>query len=232
MDPRNFNILIIDDEPDARALLGIALQNDQWTLRLAESGAEGIRLCDEQIPDLAIVDFLMPGTSGIEICQRIKEKAAQAQTFVPVILITSQTELCDKKDSLNLGADDYVKKPFSFAELEAQVRALLRIKVLTDDLHQTKNLLAQKEKELIAMQIAGAASHELGQPLTSLILNLEALTRCCANQPETAEIVSAIQQDAAALREIHSNLRNVSSYRTKAYSGGLSILDLTSKPIG
>jgi two-component system alkaline phosphatase synthesis response regulator PhoP len=115
-------ILIVED--DASIVLGLesALQDEGYETHTARTGPDGLRLAKERLPDLLILDLMLPGMSGLEICKHIREKGIKT----PVIMLTSKTEEDDKVLGLELGADDYVTKPFSLRELLARVRARLR----------------------------------------------------------------------------------------------------------
>jgi len=115
-------ILIIED--DAALVLGLesALKGEGYETHVARTGPDGYRLARETQPDLIILDIMLPGMSGFEICKRIREDG----TRVPVIMLTSKTEENDRVLGLELGADDYVTKPFSLREFLARVRAHLR----------------------------------------------------------------------------------------------------------
>lgn len=115
-------ILIVED--DAAIVLGLegALQDEGYETYVARTGGEGLRLAKERQPDLLILDLMLPGMSGLEICKRLRDEDAKT----PVIMLTSKSEENDKVLGLELGADDYVTKPFSLRELLARVRAHLR----------------------------------------------------------------------------------------------------------
>jgi DNA-binding response OmpR family regulator len=178
----------------------------------------------EEVPDLVIADVQLPGMSGIELCTWIKERFPKR--FIPVILITCQLDLCNCAEGLNCGADEFVSKPFSAAELEAHVRALLRIKQLTVQLDAAKSELQQKERELIAAQIAGAAAHELGQPLTSLLLNFETAMHSLKEAGQAQGLAARMQEDCGRIRTILNSLKNLHAYKPKDYPGDLSIVEI------
>jgi two-component system alkaline phosphatase synthesis response regulator PhoP len=115
-------ILIVED--DASLILGLesALQDDGYETYTARTGKEGFRQAKEYQPDLLILDLMLPGMSGLEICKRLRDEGVKT----PVIMLTSKAEENDKVLGLELGADDYVTKPFSVRELLARVRAHLR----------------------------------------------------------------------------------------------------------
>ena len=217
-------ILIADDEADARNLIGCALEAPSHELLYAADGSEAMEICRDSLPDIAVIDVQMPGKTGIEVCREIKALAEGC--FVPVLLLTCQSEIPDKVHGLDSGADDYITKPFSFAELAARVRSFLRIKKLSDELKKTQNLLAQKERELVAAQVAGAAAHELGQPLTSIVLNAELLNSIDPHSPAFKETLSSLGEECRRIKEILDALTSVERYRVTEYANGLSILDI------
>jgi two-component system alkaline phosphatase synthesis response regulator PhoP len=115
-------ILIVED--DASLILGLesALQDDGYETCTARTGKEGLRQAKAYQPDLLILDLMLPGMSGLEICKRLRDEGVKT----PMIMLTSKAEENDKVLGLELGADDYVTKPFSVRELLARVRAHLR----------------------------------------------------------------------------------------------------------
>jgi len=116
-----YNILICDDEPDIRSALRIYLTSDGYTVFEAEGGAEAVRLAEREDIHLVLMDIMMPGMDGITAMSKLREF-----TNVPVILLTAKSEDTDKILGLNVGADDYVTKPFNPVELLARVRSQLR----------------------------------------------------------------------------------------------------------
>lgn len=223
---RVFQIVIVDDDEDFRSILEVSLADMGMDLRLYTNGDEAIAAMSATWPDMAILDIQMPGTNGIEVCQWIKSQGEKP--FIPVILLTSQSEIADKVNGLNCGADDYVTKPFSLAELKARVHSFLRIKVLTDQLRDTKNKLAEKERELLVMQLAGAAAHELGQPLTTLLLDCQLLSRA-PGSTEHSKVLEDIVAQCNRMREIVDQLHSLQTYKVQDYVGGLKILSLTAE---
>ncbi|MCI0695846.1 response regulator transcription factor [candidate division KSB1 bacterium] len=115
-------ILIVED--DANIVLGLerALHEERYEVLAAYTGPEGLRLAREHHPDLLILDLMLPGMSGLEICKRLRDE----KIMTPVIMLTAKTDEEDKVLGLELGADDYLTKPFSLRELLARVRAQLR----------------------------------------------------------------------------------------------------------
>jgi len=115
------NILIIDDDPKITALLKRALNFEGYSTTLAGDGIEGLRKVMEGNHDLVVLDIMMPGIDGWEVCRRIR-----AEMNVPVLMLTARDEVSDRVKGLDMGADDYLVKPFALEEFLARVRATLR----------------------------------------------------------------------------------------------------------
>ncbi|MDP2618864.1 MAG: phosphate regulon transcriptional regulator PhoB [Hyphomicrobiales bacterium] len=117
-------ILIVEDEEPLRVLLRYNLEAEGYEVAAAAGGDEAETLIQEKAPDLILLDWMLPGISGIELCRRLRSRAQTRQ--VPVIMLTARGEETERVRGLITGADDYVVKPFSVPELLARVRALLR----------------------------------------------------------------------------------------------------------
>lgn len=113
-------ILLIDDDPTLVHLLGEYLEDDAFEVTGALSGSAGLRLAYDQQPDLILLDVMLPGMDGWEVCARVRE-----MSDVPIIMLTAKTTETDKLRGFRLGVDDYVTKPFSFEELAARIQAVL-----------------------------------------------------------------------------------------------------------
>jgi two-component system response regulator RegX3 len=134
-------ILIADDEPSVRDAVGYALEQEGFTVTLAEDGNDADRKLGDGSPrfDLLILDIMMPGRSGLDICREVRARSA-----VPIILLTAKDAEVDKVVGLEVGADDYVTKPFSVRELLGRVRAQLRRRALdrTSSVREGKTIAA------------------------------------------------------------------------------------------
>src|ERR1700688_4936737 len=117
-------ILVVEDEADLGLLLTYNLEAEGYVAETVERGDEAELRLIESPPDLVILDWMLPGVSGLEICRRMR--ARQATRALPVIMLTARGEEVERVRGLSVGADDYVVKPFSVPELMARVRALLR----------------------------------------------------------------------------------------------------------
>jgi two-component system phosphate regulon response regulator PhoB len=117
-------ILIVEDEAALSTLLSYNLEKEGFAVRIAADGEQALQALAEDPPDLVLLDWMLPQLSGIEICRQIRRGTATRD--LPVIMLTARGEEADRIRGLDTGADDYVTKPFSPAELIARVRALLR----------------------------------------------------------------------------------------------------------
>ncbi len=114
-------VLIVEDEESYRDALGFMLEREGFEVILASDGAEGLVQFERHGADIVLLDLMMPGLSGTEVCRRLRQRST-----VPIIMVTARDAEIDKVVGLELGADDYVTKPFSHRELVARVRAVLR----------------------------------------------------------------------------------------------------------
>jgi len=117
-------IVIAEDEKAVSELLRYNLEAEGYETAIANDGDEAMLLIDERIPDLMLLDWMLPKISGIEICRRVRTRQETAN--LPIIMLTARTEEADRIRGLETGADDYVTKPFSTNELMARVKAVLR----------------------------------------------------------------------------------------------------------
>lgn len=117
-------IVLVEDESAQREVLSYNLEAEGFTVVPATSGDEALIVIREETPDLILLDWMLPGVSGIEVCRQIK--ARPETRGIPVVMISARSEELDRVRGLETGADDYVVKPYSVAELMARLRALLR----------------------------------------------------------------------------------------------------------
>src|SRR5512134_2353379 len=119
--PSSSTILLVDDEDSIQTLLTYPLERDGYTVVQARDGEEALRRFDDEDVDLVVLDVMLPRLDGLEVCKRLR-----SQSDVPIIMLTARGEELDKVLGLELGADDYITKPFSIREFRSRVRALLR----------------------------------------------------------------------------------------------------------
>ena len=117
-------ILIVDDDPDTRDIIRLSLDSESYRITEAKTGVEALEKVITHEPDIIVLDVMLPEKSGMDVCRILKESIVTAH--VPVIMLTAKQTTDDKVEGLNIGADDYLVKPFNPLELEARIKALLR----------------------------------------------------------------------------------------------------------
>ena len=152
-------ILVVEDEPAMVELLRYNLESEGFDVASAHDGDEAILAIEEEQPDMLLLDWMLPKVSGIEICRRLRRD--QKHGNLPVIMITARGEEADRVRGLDVGADDYVAKPFSPAELMARIRAVLRRR--NPEVGSEKLSVADVVVDLVAYKVKrGARELRLG----------------------------------------------------------------------
>ncbi|BBI33721.1 response regulator transcription factor [Cohnella abietis] len=118
---KGIKVMVVDDEPNIVQFLELGLLNEGFQVMTAQDGSEAIALAEQFVPHVVILDVMMPGMDGYEVCQALKSKRP-----VSVIMLTAREEIENRVKGLSLGADDYMSKPFSFGELLARIQARMR----------------------------------------------------------------------------------------------------------
>lgn len=136
---QNPRLLIVDDNTTNIGLIKKQLQGNSYDFESATNGLDALEKVRNWRPDLILLDLMMPGMSGYEVCKTIKED--KNLRFIPVIVVSALSELDDKLKAIDIGADDFLLKPFNKLELATRVRSLLRLKSLYDDLDHSEAIL-------------------------------------------------------------------------------------------
>ena len=161
-------ILVIDDLPENVFLLQDRLEHEGYEVLTAYDGKSGIQKAQTELPDLILLDIMMPDINGIEVCKiLVKDKNT---SNIPVILVTAKTGAEDTKEGLDAGAFDYIKKPFNKIELLARVRSALKVS-------EASKLLLEAGKKSTFLATVVTANHKIKQPLTLLTLSSAAIKR-------------------------------------------------------
>ena len=117
-------ILVVEDEDSLATLLQYNLDKEGYRVAVAGDGEEALLMIDERLPDLVVLDWMLPKVSGVEVCRRLRSRSETRN--LPIIMLTARGEESDRVRGLDTGADDYIVKPFSMTELTARIRAVLR----------------------------------------------------------------------------------------------------------
>jgi signal transduction histidine kinase len=180
-------ILIVDDEPSARDALEALLFREGYDLAFATSGQEALARLNDLTPDVILLDVMMPGMDGFEVCQRIK--ANERWRHIPVILVTALDSRDDLVRGLDAGADEFLSKPVNGPELRARVRSMLRIKQQFDQLEAMMRL-----REGLSHMIV----HDMRSPLTTILMNAFAVKRV-VTEPRYLEYLDLIESETRRL---------------------------------
>ena len=161
-------ILVIDDLPENVFMLQDRLEHEGYEVLTAYDGKNGIDKAKTELPDLILLDVMMPDINGFEVCKILVNDEKTAS--IPIILVTAKTGAEDTKEGLDAGAFDYIKKPFNKIELLARVRSALK-------LSEANKLLLEIEKRTTFFATVVTANHKIKQPLTLLSLSSAAIKR-------------------------------------------------------
>ncbi len=169
-------VLIVDDEERNIKLLKAYLMANQYEIVEASSGEEALKMVNHFNPDLVLLDVMMPGIDGFEICKRLKQD--DKTQMIPVIMVTALREKEDRIRALEAGADDFLSKPVDRTELLVRVKSLLRIKSYHDQLLYSNREIVQKNQNLKELEnvkegLTHMIIHDLNNPLTTILGNLE-----------------------------------------------------------
>ncbi|MGE5655882.1 MAG: response regulator [Actinomycetota bacterium] len=165
------NILIVEDEAEIARLIQQALEAEGFVCRTCRDGLSALRVCQELEPDLIILDLMLPGLDGLEVCARIRQKPGAKDPYI--LMLTARGEEIDRVIGLSTGADDYLVKPFSPRELVARVRALLRRSLRQggqQQIYRTQHFTIDLDRHLASRQLNANDSETLD--LTTLEFNL------------------------------------------------------------
>ena len=147
----NPKILVVEDEPNQVELIEFNLNSEGYEVVVARDGEEALNLAEEENPDLILLDWMLPKVSGIEVCRQLRRSKMTRE--IPIVILTARSEESDKIRGLDIGADDYITKPYSIKELLARVRAAMRrpsASVISDQLIVGK-IVVDLQKHIVAI---------------------------------------------------------------------------------
>ncbi len=201
-------IVVIEDEPDILEVLAYNLNREGFAVLTASRGEDGLRLVHREDPELVLLDLLLPGLDGIEVCRKLKlDPVTRA---IPVIMLTAKGEESDIVLGLGVGADDYITKPFSPREVIARIRAVLRRGTLKDE-------AGLEERVMVEGLLVDPQRHEVrveGQPVTLTATEFR-LLHLLASHPGRVftrdQLVNRVIGDGAAVidRNIDVHVRSI-----------------------
>ncbi len=201
-------ILVIDDEVQNLELMESMLESGGYDAYRARGGEEGLRLAREMHPDLILLDLMMPGLSGFEVCACIKSNAVTGS--IPVLFVTALDQMADKERAMAAGGDDFLTKPFQRTELLARVEALLRVRHLNQDLDRTLAYLHELELARHAEQ----PTVPVGAPL-----------------PQEGSASLLVVDDEPLARQLFSDVLRETGYLVYEADGGTKALDIARQEV-
>jgi len=148
------DILIVEDEPEIARLIQISLEKEGFSCQSCSDGLGALRIFQDQQPDLVVLDLMLPGLDGLEVCARIRQKQGGKDPYI--LMLTAKGEEIDRVIGLSTGADDYMVKPFSPRELVARVRALLRRSfrgASSGQVYRTQHFIVDVEQHTASRQL-------------------------------------------------------------------------------
>lgn len=198
-------ILVIDDLPENVFLIQDRLEREGYEVITAFDGKTGIERAKSELPDLLLLDVMMPEMSGFEVCKILI--ADPSTSRIPIILVTAKTEAEDIKEGLEAGAFDYIKKPFNRIELLARIHSALK-------LSEAQKLLLEAEQKNTYTATVVTANHKIKQPLTLMSLSSAAIKRELKKGEISAEaILKSLNYIEIAIKEINDVLNQLNSIK-------------------
>ncbi len=214
----NASILVVDDETDIRELLEYNLTRNNYAVNCVGTGEDALREARERIPQMIVLDLMLPGVDGLEVCKRLKND--RKTEHIPIIMLTARGEEADVVVGLEMGADDYVPKPFSPRVLLARMKAVLRRR----DLVRSEAADSILKAEGLTLDIQRHEASINGRPLTLTALEMRILSTL-ARQPgrvfTRSQIVEATQGVGVGVTDRSVDVHVVSLRRKLGEDAGL-----------
>jgi len=189
--PEQSTILIVDDELVSRYTVEVLLSTEGYNLEFAKNGEEGLKKAVELSPDLMLLDVMMPGMDGFEVCQRLRADHRLAE--LPVVMVTALDDRESRLRGIESGADDFMSKPYDRAELRARIRTITR-------LNRYRRLVETEEK------LAYLANYDTLTGLPNRSLLLERLTQALNSAKRTKQNVAVLAMDLDSFQIINDSL--------------------------
>lgn len=203
-------ILVIDDLPENVFLLQDRLEREGYEVITSYDGKSGIEKAIKEIPDLILLDVMMPDLNGIEVCKVLVLNPITLN--IPIILVTAKSGAEDTKEGLEAGAFDYIKKPFERIELIARVRSALK-------LNEAHKLLIEAEKRNIFSATVVTTNHKIKQPLTLMSLSSTAIKREINKDEISREaVLKKLNYIDIAIKEITDILNQLNAIKRPVFS--------------
>lgn len=219
-----YKLLIIDDHKDTLAVLSGFLKKEGFTVIVAETSKEGLETAIQSLPDLILLDIMIPDMNGLDLCRILT--ATPETCDIPIIFISAKITPEDVRNGFQAGAVDYVKKPIDKIELIERIKYALKRTEITDQ-------LLQQEKVTTFSATAVAANHKLKQPLTLINLSMSAIKRVLdkeqVDREEVLHKLDIIHSSVQQITGILNRLLRIQNPQIKDYLGGVKMIDIDKK---
>lgn len=203
-------ILVIDDLPENVFMIQDRLEQEGYNVITAYDGKTGLEKAFSELPDLILLDIMMPDMNGIEVCRILVKDPKTSK--IPIILVTAKSGASDTKDGLEAGAFDYIKKPFNRIELLARVNSALK-------LSDSQKMFVEAEKVNTFAATVVTTNHKIKQPLTLISLSTAAIKRELKKDDISREaILKRLEYIESAIREITDVLNQLNSIKKPVFS--------------
>ncbi|KPK05330.1 MAG: hypothetical protein AMJ56_16075 [Anaerolineae bacterium SG8_19] len=196
-------VLIVDDELSALYTLEMLLTPEPYDIKLANSPEEAFVTLESDPPDVILLDVMMPGITGYEVCQRLK--GDDRWRHIPIILVTALDSKDDLVRGLNSGADEFISKPVNGPEMRARVRSMLRIKQQYDDIQEAMHL-----REELANMIV----HDMRTPISAIVLYIDLLSRLYDSSDHHKRVVPKLRSQAQRLNSMLTDMLLVAKMKS------------------
>jgi len=213
--PEEFpKVLIVDDNKENIDLIAYFLKPQNYQILTALDGYEALEIVERDEPDIILLDIMLPKMDGFQVCERIKKD--RKTQFIPIIMITALKELKDKIHSLEVGADDFISKPFENVELLTRVKSLLRIKKYHDEIQRKHAELEEKNKTLLRLdkfkeELNHLIVHDMKNPLFVIQGNLQMMSMAVeqTSSPTLKKYLDRIDRSTQNLLRMILNLVDI-----------------------
>ncbi|HEY6176225.1 MAG TPA: hybrid sensor histidine kinase/response regulator [Kofleriaceae bacterium] len=214
-------ILVVDDNEVSRTVARATLQNQGYTVVLANGGPEALAAFDREAPDCILLDVQMPGMDGVAVCEQIRARPGGADT--PVVFLTAQRDLDTFDRALRVGGNDFLAKPVRPAELVVRVQCVLKLRQMRADLREHYDLLRKQRDDLMRLQLqkerlTAFVVHDLKNPVATVDLLAQMLLTQPDLQADTREMLTDVRSQVVQMSRMIMNLLDLA----KADEGQLS----------
>ncbi|HED08160.1 MAG TPA: response regulator [Ignavibacteria bacterium] len=214
-------ILIIDDLHENVFILQNRLEKENYEIISANDGETGIEKAKKELPDLILLDIMMPGKNGLQVCKELLEE--ETTKNIPIIMVTAKVAADDIKIGLEAGAFDYIKKPFNKTELMARVKTALKYS------EARKTALDSEKRNMFAATVV-TANHKIRQPLTLLNLTSAAIKRELEKDEISKEVVlkkiNFLEIAVKEINEVLKQLQNIKDPVFSEYANDIQMIDV------